>query len=225
MNKKEISLVIDFDDTLVEENAARVVLNHYSPVEYNEIANLYKSKKISFKIYQEKSFEKSIENASFSDIENYSRKNVKIREGFIELYNFSINNNIKITVLSSGLKNYIQPVLKDFHEIEIVAATMKKNKLCELSFDYSVSFDKSCSPEWGICKCETVNQKISESFVIYVGDGITTDLCASQKCDKIFALDPLYNRCLEENISATKFSGFKQLLRYIEKIKGNFIDS
>ena len=85
MNKKEISLVIDFDDTLVEENAARVVLNHYSPVEYNEIANLYKSKKISFKIYQEKSFEKSIENASFSDIENYSRKNVKIREGFIEL--------------------------------------------------------------------------------------------------------------------------------------------
>ena len=44
MNKKEISLVIDFDDTLVEENAARVVLNHYSPVEYNEIANLYKSK-------------------------------------------------------------------------------------------------------------------------------------------------------------------------------------
>jgi len=65
MNKKDISLIIDFDDTLVEENAARVVLNRFSPKEYEKISNQYKYKEISFKIYQEKSFEKSLENNIF----------------------------------------------------------------------------------------------------------------------------------------------------------------
>ena len=49
MNKKDISLIIDFDDTLVEENAARVVLNRFSPKEYEKISNQYKYKEISFK--------------------------------------------------------------------------------------------------------------------------------------------------------------------------------
>ena len=79
MNKKDISLIIDFDDTLVDENAARVVLNRFSPSEYENIWNQYKYKQISFKIYQEKSFEKSLENTSFEELENYSRNNVKLR--------------------------------------------------------------------------------------------------------------------------------------------------
>ena len=66
---------------------------------------------------------------------------------------------------------------------------------------------------------------MKDNFVIYVGDGVTTDLCASQKCDKIFALNPLYNRCLEENISATKFNSFKKIMEYINKLKGSYIDS
>ena len=102
---------------------------------------------------------------------------------------------------------------------------MKRDKSNNLEFDYSKSFKKSCSMQWGICKCETVEKKMKDNFVIYVGDGVTTDLCASQKCDKIFALNPLYNRCLEENISATKFNSFKKIMEYINKLKGSYIDS
>ena len=225
MNKKDISLIIDFDDTLVEENAARVVLNRFSPNEYEKISNQYKYKEISFKIYQEKSFEKSLENTSFEELENYSRYNVKVREGFSDLYKYCTTNKIKITILSSGLKNYIQPVVENFTSLEIIAADMKRDKSNNLEFDYSKSFKKSCSMQWGICKCETVEKKMKDNFVIYVGDGVTTDLCASQKCDKIFALNPLYNRCLEENISATKFNSFKKIMEYINKLKGSYIDS
>ena len=41
---KKISVIIDFDDTLVESNTARDVLLEFVPSEYEEIANLYKSK-------------------------------------------------------------------------------------------------------------------------------------------------------------------------------------
>ena len=98
-------------------------------------------------------------------------------------------SELKKTKITKRLKNYIQPVVENFTGLEIIAADMKKDISNNLIFDYSDSFKKSCSMGWGICKCETVENKMKNNFVIYVGDGVTTDLCASQKCDKIFALD------------------------------------
>ena len=75
-----------------------------------------------------------------------------------------------------------------------------------------------CSPDWGICKCKTVEQLRNNDYLIYVGDGITTDLCASVKCDEIFALNPLYNGLLEKKINVNKFESFEQLEKHISKI-------
>ena len=46
---KPICIIIDFDDTLVESNTARDVLREYVSKEYDEIADLYKTKKVNFK--------------------------------------------------------------------------------------------------------------------------------------------------------------------------------
>ena len=45
---KPICIIIDFDDTLVESNTARDVLREYVSKEYDEIADLYKTKKVNF---------------------------------------------------------------------------------------------------------------------------------------------------------------------------------
>ena len=139
---------------------------------------------------------------------------------------FAVKEDINIVILSSGLNQYIEPVLeKHLKNIKIVAADMSVDHYKNVSFDYSKSFDQDCSDDWGICKCKTVNFLVGRNHVIYIGDGITTDLCASVNCDEIFALNPLYNSLLEKKISVNKFIDFVQIMNHITNIKGNRIDT
>ncbi len=70
----KISLIIDFDDTIVESNTARDVLRDFVPSEYDQIAKLYRTKKINFRTYQELSFEKAFKVTDTSKIETSSKK-------------------------------------------------------------------------------------------------------------------------------------------------------
>ena len=217
---KKISVIIDFDDTLVESNTARDVLLEFVPSEYEEIANLYKSKKINFKTYQELSFEKAFSIANTEKIANSSIKNSKIRIGFKDLVLYCERNEIDIFILSSGLNMYIEPVLKEFkNNIKIIAADVIFDKNNNCIFEYQKSYDDMCSPDWGICKCKTVDSLKENNFLIYIGDGITTDLCASKKCDQIFALNPLYNGLLEKKIIVDKFVDFNQIEKYLSALQ------
>ena len=219
MIKKNILLVIDFDDTLVTKNAAQVVLNNFVPNDYKQIASKYKEKKINFRIYQEDSFKKALEKISILEIEKYSKNNVEIRSGFKELIDYSKNKNIEIIILSSGIKSYIEPVLENYqNDLILIAADMEKIN-SNVRFSYKDSYNPNCSNDWGICKCKTVESFKNKNFIIYIGDGITTDFCASQKSDEIFALNPLYNKCLDEKINAKKFEGFNNLLKYIKELE------
>ena len=215
----KISLIIDFDDTIVESNTARDVLRDFVPSEYDQIAKLYRTKKINFRTYQELSFEKAFKVTDTSKIETSSKKNSIIRSGFKNLVNYCEKKEINIYVLSSGLDMYINPVLKEFEKsLNVIAAEVHFDKNKNPNFQYKKSFDDMCSPDWGICKCKTVEQLRKNSFLIYVGDGITTDLCASVKCDEIFALNPLYNSLLERKITVNKFEDFKQLEKHITNL-------
>ena len=69
MEQENISLIIDFDDTLVDVNAAKVILENYEKEFYSEKSNLYKKKQIYFREYQEKSFIKVLEKNSIESLE------------------------------------------------------------------------------------------------------------------------------------------------------------
>ena len=223
---KSICIIIDFDDTLVESNTARDVLREYVSKEYDEIADLYKTKKVNFKNYQELSFKAALEISTIQEIKTTAKNKSKIRKGFTEFVEFAVKEDMNIVILSSGLNQYIEPVLeKHLKNIKIVAADMLVDQYKNVSFDYSKSFDEDCSDDWGICKCKTVNFLVESNHVIYIGDGITTDLCASVICDEIFALNPLYNSLLEKKISVNKFIDFVQIMNHITNIKGNHIDT
>jgi 2-hydroxy-3-keto-5-methylthiopentenyl-1-phosphate phosphatase len=215
----KISLIIDFDDTIVESNTARDVLRDFVPSEYDQIAKLYRAKNINFRTYQELSFEKAFKVTDSSKIKSSSIKNSIIRSGFKNLVKYCEKKQINIYVLSSGLDMYISPVLKKFEKsLKIIAAEVYFDKNKNPTFEYKRSYDEMCSPDWGICKCKTVEQLRNNNYLIYVGDGITTDLCASVKCDEIFALNPLYNGLLEKKINVNKFENFEQLEKHISKI-------
>tara|TARA_B100001013_G_C24531417_1_gene410915 strand:+ start:164 stop:829 length:666 start_codon:yes stop_codon:yes gene_type:complete len=220
MEQENISLIIDFDDTLVDVNAAKVILENYEKEFYSEKSNLYKKKQIYFREYQEKSFIKVLEKNSIESLQLYSAENVKIRNGFDRLIQYTCLKNINVTILSSGLKLYIEPVIKDYmSKINLIATDILiENNI--IKFSYKDAFDKDCSPKWGICKCKIVESMKKTNYLIYVGDGVTTDFSASSKCDIIYALEPLYSKCLSENIKVQKFISFDNLIKGISKLKG-----
>ena len=220
MEQENISLIIDFDDTLVDVNAAKVILENYEKKFYSEKSNLYKKKQIYFREYQEKSFIKVLEKNSIESLQLYSAENVKIRNGFDRLIQYTCLKNINVTILSSGLKLYIEPVIKDYmSKINLIATDILiENNI--IKFSYKDAFDKDCSPKWGICKCKIVESMKKTNYLIYVGDGVTTDFSASSKCDTIYALEPLYSKCLSENIKVQKFISFDNLIKGIIKLKG-----
>lgn len=220
MEQENISLIIDFDDTLVDVNAAKVILENYDKEFYSEKSNLYKKKQIYFREYQEKSFIKVLEKNSIESLQLYSAENVKIRNGFDRLIQYTCLKNINVTILSSGLKLYIEPVIKDYmSKINLIATDILiENNI--IKFSYKDAFDKDCSPKWGICKCKIVESMKKTNYLIYVGDGVTTDFSASSKCDTIYALEPLYSKCLSENIKVQKFISFDNLIKGIIKLKG-----
>ena len=220
MEQENISLIIDFDDTLVDVNAAKVILENYEKEFYSEKSNLYKKKQIYFREYQEKSFIKVLEKNSIESLQLYSAENVKIRNGFDRLIQYTCLKNINVTILSSGLKLYIEPVIKDYmSKINLIATDILiENNI--IKFSYKDAFDKDCSPKWGICKCKIVESMKKTNYLIYVGDGVTTDFSASSKWDTIYALEPLYSKCLSENIKVQKFISFDNLIKGISKLKG-----
>ena len=166
---KPICIIIDFDDTLVESNTARDVLREYVSKEYDKIADLYKTKKVNFKNYQELSFKSALEISTIQEIKTTAKNKSKIRKGFTELVEFAVKEDINIVILSSGLNQYIEPVLeKHLKNIKIVAADMSVDHYKNVSFDYSKSFDEDCSDDWGICKCKTVNFLVGRNHVIYI---------------------------------------------------------
>ena len=220
MEQENISLIIDFDDTLVDVNAAKVILENYEKEFYSEKSNLYKKKQIYFREYQEKSFIKVLEKNSIESLELYSKENIKIRNGFDRLIQYTCLKNINVTILSSGLKLYIEPVIKDYmSKINLIATDILiENNI--IKFSYKDAFDKDCSPKLRICKCKIVESMKKTNYLIYVGDGVTTDFSASSKCDTIYALEPLYSKCLSENIKVQKFISFDNLIKGISKLKG-----
>ena len=220
MKRENISLIIDFDDTLVDVNAAKVILENYEKEFYSEKSNLYQKKQIYFREYQEKSFIKVLEKNPIESLQLYSKENIKIRNGFDRLIKYTYLNNIKVTILSSGLKLYIEPVIEDYmSKINVIATDIyTENNI--IKFSYNDAFDKECSPKWGICKCKIVESMKKSNYLIYVGDGVTTDFSASSKCDTIYALEPLYSKCLSENIEVQKFINFDNLIKGIMKLKG-----
>ena len=179
-----------------------------------------KKKQIYFREYQEKSFIKVLEKNSIESLELYSKENIKIRNGFDRLIQYTCLKNINVTILSSGLKLYIEPVIKDYmSKINLIATDILiENNI--IKFSYKDAFDKDCSPKWGICKCKIVESMKKTNYLIYVGDGVTTDFSASSKCDTIYALEPLYSKCLSENIEVQKFINFDNLIKGIMKLKG-----
>lgn len=162
--------------------------------------------------------------------------NIKLDPGFKVFYNYCNSHNIKIIVVSSGMRPLISALLQQLvgaealKHIEIMSNDVRVDndgENWELLFkhpDSPFGHDKAQSiKEWltnhGYDTSEVKDDVATEPKLFYCGDGVS-DLSAAKETNLLFAKagKDLITYCVREKIPYTEFNDFQDILTKVKKI-------
>lgn len=208
VQKKPI-IFSDYDGTITNRDVIITIMEKFAPPEWINIKDkiLYE-RTIPLKEGIEMLFS-LINSNKKSEIEDYIKKTVTIRDGFSDFISFCKENKIEFNVLSGGLDFHILPVLKDFlSDIKIYCSNANFNSE-KIKIDHPY-LPKNCSlcGDCGCCKIEIIEKYSKEEiYSIVIGDSLT-DLAPSRIADLVFARGDLKKYLDEEKIKYVSFESF-----------------
>ncbi len=217
-----VAVFLDFDDTLTTENIAQLLLRSLAPQEFDRFSREYRAGKITFRDYQEFSF--NAVNASLEEIKRLAADQAELRPGITELITAVEESDGTITVLSAGLDIYIEPVRQKhgFDSLNVICGTASRVNSDTGPFRYDYPFGSTavngCRGDWATCKCKALEQVESGTTKVFVGDGSTSDACVAEKADYVFARDRLLRICNELEIKATRFEDFAPVTEFVNSL-------
>lgn len=219
---KRIAVFMDFDDTLSTGNVAQMLLKHFAPEEFARCSARYRAGEITFREYQELSFDAV--RAPVSELQKAAADRAQIRAGMTALIDAVSAIGDPVTVLSAGLDIYIQPVLQQhgLSNLDVICGSARRDRSDSGPFRYDYPFgsmqDSGCKGDWATCKCKALEQAGSNTKTVFVGDGSTSDACAAEKADHVFARDRLLRICNEKRVPATPFEDFTPVTEFINSL-------
>ena len=217
--------MFDFDSTLATSFVAGEMFHGHAPEKgMAEARERFHSDKTSLRQYQEEVFD--LVDESPGEMSKRAASKGSVRPLAAEVCNEVWAAGGTVAVASAGLDIYIQPVLDkaglDQIEIHSGKIVSEPTELPPFRYDYP-STSNSCEGDWVTCKCEVINrlkngrngEAVSE--VIFVGDGVLSDMCAAANAaDTVFATGRLLDYCNENGIPATEFGNdFSSVLSYV----------
>jgi len=142
-----------------------------------------------------------------------------IEECFVKTAKYCHENNIAFYIISAGADFYINYILKHLGVEDLVTLISNKSHYKQDTGLVINAPDKNYefySENYGINKklaVESIKKKYD--FTIYAGDG-KPDFEAAKVADKIFAKDSLLELCQANDIQASKFSDYCEILEYLK---------
>lgn len=215
-----IAVFADFDDTLAMQNVARLLLRQFAPAALDRYSKQYRSGQISFREYQERSFD-AVE-TSVGEMQQVVADETELRPGILELLDAVRDANGTMTIVSAGLRFYIEPVLQrhGLEQLSLVCGTASRDGSDSGPFRYDYPFKETsgepCRGDWATCKCKAL-EEAGDRMTVFVGDGSTADACAAEKADHVFARDRLLKICNDRHIPATPFEDFTPVTEFVIK--------
>lgn len=161
----------------------------------------------------------------------YVVDNVKLDPGFAEFYAWSLENNVPVVVLSSGMEPVIKALLKklvgpDAEKMQVIANSVGprpgKDNINEEG-GWTILFRH---PESGFGHDKSIELRKYSSLpedqrptMFYAGDGVS-DLSAARETDLLFAKKghDLINYCARENVPFTVFEDWTNILAKCKEI-------
>ena len=216
MLKGPPAILSDFDDTVVLENVAELLLLRYAGSQWDQARQRYRNKLITFREYQEESFRDVT--ASRQEMAAYAQEKATLRAGFAELSRHCRNNSVPLAIVTIGLDFYVDAVLEREGLTDIPPYTAKTTFTSTgIEYEYPHSWD-GCTL-WGTCKCSVLESYRARGYsIVYAGDG-SSDFCAASRADVIFARSHLVEKCREANVPYIEFEDFHVVLDYLKSIE------
>ncbi|MDA1296687.1 MAG: HAD-IB family phosphatase [Chloroflexi bacterium] len=233
-----IAVFTDFDDTLTTQNVAQFLLRRFAPEAFAENSTRYRNGDITFREYQERSF--NAVTSPVSEMQAAAADEIEMREGIPELADAVAAAGGTFTVASAGLRFYIDPVLRrhGLGHLPVVCGTASRD---DVSFSHGAGRDagpgngpfrydypfsaadgadgKPCRGDWATCKCKALGQAGDGVTTIFVGDGGTSDASVAPRADHVFARDRLLNICQEIGVDAAPFEDLRPVAAFVRKLR------
>ena len=214
---KSILIQTDFDNTITEGNVSELIHDEFGPENWPEIYEKYKKGLITVEESNIYSFRYL--NTKKIDLDDFVKKNVKFRDGFLEFYKYVMNNNLDFKIVSSGVDFYIYAALSvlgiDPNTVEILSGKSVFNSKGIKIFYFDTQNNKINSK---FKDTHTQYHRKIYSKIIYFGDS-HTDLYSSKICDVVFATDKLQNYYKKNKLPHFSFDNYYDVIQIFKDKK------
>lgn len=224
MKYYKLKIFCDFDGTITINDVWVNSLGKFikNKSKFQELCNLFDRNIISARECIKKELE-LIEDFSFEKFNKYLDEE-KIDPYFKNFIDYCHQNEYEIFIISEGLDYYIERILKreninlPYYCNKMITYYDNDSKL-KLSCEFPYS-DENCV-FCGMSKRNIILSHTNEydnEISVLIGDG-TSDFCAANYADIVFAKKKLVSYCWKNNITYFPFNNFLDIMNKLNKLK------
>jgi len=213
----------DFDGTISIRDMGYVLLNRFSSGDWESIDRDFCEGKIgSREAYVRIA---KILKGDKESVLRFTREHSQIDPHFKSFYQYCLENDIDVKIVSDGLDFYIRTILETHRLSEIPFYANTTHFLSDGRMDIFFSHINEECGLCGTCKKQLVlNHRKDYDKILFVGNGLS-DRCAAHEADLAFAKDSLYSYCIDQDITCHFFQDFSDILKDLQKrIRGIIFD-
>ncbi len=213
LEQSRVEFFFDFDGTITEVDTLVLLLDRFAPPSWWDIENEVHAGGLN----EQESLQREVDclNVGWEEAQAFLLERVQLRAGFRELLAWLSRRDIPVTVLSGGFKRIIDTVFQQ----EGIDLPVCSNDAVIAGKSWRVvpanhpRIRKRCNH----CKTWHLEQARQQGVkTIYLGDG-STDRCASETTDFLFARSQLQDWCRENSIPHFPFDDFHDVLAELKR--------
>jgi 2,3-diketo-5-methylthio-1-phosphopentane phosphatase len=203
-------ICLDFDDTIVLENTARLIFEQYASPAWREFEAQYHTGLLSVEQFNAAALE-TVE-APKSDLQAFVTGTVTVRPGFLELLDWAQWNDWLPIVVSNGFDFYVDAVLDSLGADRLARHAGRT----ALDYRWRVTYysPRGIALEDGFKLSYAAAFQNSGDFVAYIGDG-ASDLPAAKLAQAVFARSTLLERLDGVHPRVYGFESFNEVVEVL----------
>jgi 2-hydroxy-3-keto-5-methylthiopentenyl-1-phosphate phosphatase len=208
----ERALVVDFDGTVTEQDLLDTIAGRFGdPAVYQEVDEGLDEGRLPLREVITREFRPV--RRPLDEVVGWELENVRIRPGFAELVSLARERGWRLTIVSSGFHELIEPIL----EREGVDVELHANRVDPRPDGWRVlwNYEDDCGSCGESCKRSVAQAFAGEGELVYVGDGYS-DRCAAELADRVFACRGLARYLDERGIPYEPFDDFFDVARSLD---------
>ena len=204
---KQPHIFCDFDGTIAQVDVIDSLLENFAPPQWRDIEQEWKTGKIGSRECLTRQV--ALLNMSQFQLDQYLNE-IEIDSDFPVFVKEMFSKGYKITIVSDGLDYAIQRILTRYHLNYLPVFSNHLQTIDERHWQLTFPhFKPECKAISGHCKCSTVKQHQSTHSIL-IGDG-TSDFCAAEEVDMVFAKHKLISHCVQKNIAHYPVQNFSEI--------------